>query len=769
MNSKALRLVLLVPILLALFSFLQSLSPIHSPLTQLAMTPPAGFGTIMLALVWIIYLSGYKYGRKLLLIIGILSLALTLTIIASHFLNFTFRFESLLVPAPRSNTPFLLNLSFMFLACYIVQTLAYWLPRTKLIVNIMLGVILFMVLLSIFGHFYQLSGIPQEALLLPMPFGAIIGFLVLILVIFSYTNHMDRLYLNTEILVSFMAMFIAILGANVVIYRNIHSTANALIRIDETRQILIDTYNVNYYLNIAQTEAQTYGASTNPAYISLYQNNRQSYYKAISQVELESGGLNTKSIGQPIRTIANLGGQVISIGDSIVGEQHTLSSMAQASADEKMNNDMGQVGQQIKGLSLGYTSQLNVLTLQEVSGAKGIMLGVSIASALSVLFIIFTPLFIRQTIQKLAIAHDRLGDSNRLLYDEKSRAEAILASISDGLFAVDTHKVITIFNQAAEDMTGIQREAALGKRYEEVTRFLSTEQDKTFDFTNKALQGITSYLTHNVTLSRSDEQKLDVQISASPIKNKSGSVVGAIVVFRDRSHEQELETAKDEFVSLASHQLRTPATATKQFLAMFLQGYAGNIDDRQRFFLQEAYDNNEQGIHIIEDLLNITRLESNTLKVVKEKIELGQFLKTNVQQHEVFARKSKQNIHLITPSKPIEMETEVSLLEMAVDNLITNALKYSDEGDDITVRLTAGDDRIAIAVEDSGIGMKEEDIPKLFQRFTRLDDPQKQYVSGTGIGLYLVKKIVKRLRGTIKVESEYGKGSTFTLEFKPSE
>jgi two-component system phosphate regulon sensor histidine kinase PhoR len=237
------------------------------------------------------------------------------------------------------------------------------------------------------------------------------------------------------------------------------------------------------------------------------------------------------------------------------------------------------------------------------------------------------------------------------------------------------------------------------------------------------------------------------------------------VVFRDRTSEQALENAKDDFVSLASHQLRTPATATKQFLAMFLEGYAGKIDDRQRMFLQQAYDNNELGIAIIEDLLNATRLESNRLKVVKEKIELTHFLKMTADQHKPLAERNGQTIKVVVPHKHVYIESDDSLLGMAVDNLVTNALKYSPEDSTVTIRLTDGP-YVTIEVSDTGIGIQKSDISKIFERFSRLEDPQKQHVSGTGIGLYLVRRIVQVLHAKIKVESIYGKGSTFILKFK---
>jgi len=773
MNAKVLRMAICLLIAVALVTLLQPLLPDHSYLAQFFhVTSFASFGIalLLLAIVWFLYISGYRYARQLLFWQGVLGLLVTGGVLVGYFSNHTIFLERQLIPV--TNRPFLLNLSLMFLACYAIQIVSYWLPRTRVIVNACVAVILFMVLLSTFGHLYNIPGIREDALLLPMPFGTILFFLVLSLIVFAHTNHMARLYLNSQIVISFAAMFIAILGANIAVYKNINKTVNVLYRGGVTQQVLFGTYSIDLYLDNAQLAIEAYETSGNQQYIVAFQSDRQGFRKAITALNSQSAAvLGSSGINRSIVSVAQLGNKMFAIGNSVVSQKHFESppETIRSRNDELMSTYVNQAQVGIQSIDLTYDSKLKSLSAQESSAARSVILGLSTASSLSLLFIIFTPLFIRETIRKLSIAQANLRRTNRLHLEEKSRAEAVLASISDGLFAVDNNKLITVFNHAAEEMTGLRAESVLGRRYDELSHFVFTnDHDKTLDFTEKALHGTTIHLTHHAVLGRQNGQRLGVQVSASPIRDITGLVVGAIIVFRDRSSEQALENAKDEFVSLVSHQLRTPATATKQFLAMFLQGYGGHLDKRQRRFMQEAYDNNELGLNIIEDLLNITRLESNKLRVVKEKIEVAEFLRSAIKEHEAFATRSEQRIRLVAPTKPIYIETEVNLLDMAVDNLITNALKYSNAGQTVTVRLTDGKE-VRIAVSDNGIGIKNEDIPKIFERFIRLEDPQKQYISGSGIGLYLVKKIAKRLHATIRVESEYGKGSTFTLTLKPLE
>jgi PAS domain S-box-containing protein len=764
MKAKTLRFVMLVPAILALLSLLKTLFPAHGTTSQLFMTPITIVGMLALSITWFFYLSGYRYTRLIMLVEGLVSLAGIGVVFLGYFRHFNYPGKHFIAP---TNEKFLLNLASLFLLCYLVQVMAFWLPRmkAKVFINAALAITLFIVLLSLFGHVYSFGGIPQETLLLPMPLGGILSFFVWVLVVYVHTNRMERLYLSSRIILSFATMFLAILGANAVIYHNISKTANVSYKVGEAQEIVSETYNLNFYLGSAQAKAQVYGLSGDPQYAAAYQSDQESYLETISGLENQLAQEHASaSVLQSISTVAHLGTQVLTLGDSIVSNTSPVMTQSkETTTDKAMDAATDQVLVRVKGITAVYTNQLDQLTGKEITGASGIILGVSITSAFSILLFLFTPLFIRQTIHDLSTARDQLEESSRLFSEEKTRAETILSSISDGLFAVDGDGVITLFNHAAEEISGIKRGTALGRQYSDVLHF-----NTTLDFTAKALHRVTSHLSHNAVLSRADGKAVDVQVSASPVLNRVGTLTGAIIMFRDRSSEQALENAKDDFVSLASHQLRTPATATKQFLAMFLQGYAGDIDDRQRLFLQQAYDNNEIGIQIIEALLNITRLESNKFKPMKEKIDLNEFLQSAVTQHDVLAKKNNQTVKLVAPAKHIFIEADVNLLTMAVDNLITNALKYSHDDSAVTVHLSDGH-RATIAVSDHGIGIKEEDIPKLFMRFSRLQDPQAEYVVGTGIGLYLVKQIAHKLHATIKVESVYGKGSTFTLTFNPME
>lgn len=759
------RIAAILPAFIALPSLLQNIVPLHIS-HHLLMDPNTAFGLIAVCIIWFYFLSGYKYGNIIMPIMGLISVPNTLLIIFSNATGIDFPFEHIFFD-PHKAAPFMLNLAITFTGIYIIEIIYRWLPKALLYVNALLAITLFVAILSISGHLYNLGQIVTSPLLMPIPPAAILCFLILSLAIFFHANKIHHLYLNRKIILSFVMMFVAIVGANIVVYKNFNRTASVTNEITKTRQTLIEVYEIDIQLDSMQSDAKTYEATGSLAKLQEYNRGKQLYLDAMQHLKAVALQKDDQQIIQAVAGVDGLGIKILATTDRITTErQHgILPAASRTSNDEVLDTYRDQMLNNIRSLTAIYSSQLNEMVVAGAYGNRGIVTGVSISSALSVLLIIFTPLFIRQTIRKLYLTQERLKKSYRQQYEERSRAQAVLTSIGDGILAIDPSNVVIIFNQAAEKITGLKADDVVGTGYGGVLHFTADNGDKSLlDFIPKALQGEQSQVSH-VSIAHKSGRRVELQISASPVKTTQGDVVGAIIVFRDRTAEQALESAKDEFVALASHQLRTPATATKQFLAMFLQGYAGDITERQRMFLQEAYDNNELGLNIIEELLNIARLESNQIKIEKQHVNASELLQKEAEQHSALAAKNKQTIILDIPKTTITIFADPSMLSMVLDNLITNALKYTLEGGTIGLRLEKKGHKVIIAVSDTGIGIKKADIPKIFGRFSRLEDPHKQHVSGTGIGLYLVKKIVDMHRAKIKVESEYGKGTTFTVEF----
>jgi PAS domain S-box-containing protein len=224
-----------------------------------------------------------------------------------------------------------------------------------------------------------------------------------------------------------------------------------------------------------------------------------------------------------------------------------------------------------------------------------------------------------------------------------------------------------------------------------------------------------------------------------------------------------LNRAKDEFISLASHQLRTPATGVKQYLGMVLEGFAGGITDEQQEMLAQAYDSNERQIAIVNDILKVAQADSGKVVLDKNDVDIVRLMKAVLNEHASKFAARRQKVQAKFPDKPIVVSIDEGRLRTVLDNLIDNASKYTFEGKNITVRITQKKQHVLIAIKDQGVGIANEDADKLFHKFSRLDNSLSKSVDGTGLGLYWAKKVVDLHGGSISVVSDPGKGSTFTV------
>lgn len=230
-----------------------------------------------------------------------------------------------------------------------------------------------------------------------------------------------------------------------------------------------------------------------------------------------------------------------------------------------------------------------------------------------------------------------------------------------------------------------------------------------------------------------------------------------------RAQRAEVQSAKDDLLSLASHQLRTPATVVKQYVGMLLQGYGGELSFQQKEMLKNAYVSNERQLQIINQILYVARLDAGQLKLQKERFDIAALLRDIVREHEAAVRDAGQKIIRKIPRKKIEVTGDPQYIYMAIDNLITNASKYTPESGRINVTLDQRDNGVSIRVADTGVGLSEEETKFIFEKFTRGNSEMTAEVSGSGIGLYLVKQIASLHKGKISVEPNEPVGTVFTL------
>lgn len=231
----------------------------------------------------------------------------------------------------------------------------------------------------------------------------------------------------------------------------------------------------------------------------------------------------------------------------------------------------------------------------------------------------------------------------------------------------------------------------------------------------------------------------------------------------NRQKQQEVQSAKDDLLSLASHQLRTPATVVKQYVGMLLQGYGGELTQKQTGMLKHAYDSNERQLLIINQLLYVARLDAGRITLHNEKTDIRELLDQVFHEQLVESRQRHQKLFYRQPKKPVVAEVDPQYFHMAIDNLVSNAVKYTPEKGSITLAVRKSANEVQVSVQDNGIGIDEERQKMIFDKFTRLENEMAADVSGSGIGLYLTDQIVNLQGGHIEVKSTPGNGSTFTV------
>ena len=278
---------------------------------------------------------------------------------------------------------------------------------------------------------------------------------------------------------------------------------------------------------------------------------------------------------------------------------------------------------------------------------------------------------------------------------------------------------------------------------------------------------IVTYGNRQLTSLAQRKQPQEILVGGTLFSALLASLLFIIMTNRARSiseeKNREVQEAKDSLISLASHQLRTPATGVKQFIGMLLEGYAGKITGEQREMLEKAYQSNERQIDIINQILHVTRADSGRLVLHKKKVEINQVIQNIIDEYGKAIDKRGQTV-IFSKDKPLtHVCVDPQYFAMAVDNLISNASKYSHKNTTIHISTEQHGRDTVIRVADSGVGIHPRDMHRLFQKFSRIDNELSIEAGGNGIGLYLCRQIVLLHNGRITAESRAGSGSVFTI------
>lgn len=349
----------------------------------------------------------------------------------------------------------------------------------------------------------------------------------------------------------------------------------------------------------------------------------------------------------------------------------------------------------------------------------------------------------------------QLGDRIRATTEQHNELEAVLASMREGLIAVDTEERILTLNLAAGSLLGIDISTAKGHTIQEMIRNADLQR-----FLGRVLmeQGLTEaeIILHGM------ETKF-LQVSGTVLRDSGGRKIGALIVLNDITRLRRLEDIRREFVANVSHELKTPVTSIKGFVETL---HEGAIEDKEnaRKFLEIISKQADRLNAIIEDLLSLSRIEQEAergeIQLAEENLKI--VFETAIRDFE--KRAEERNIKVtLNCGDDIRVKANTRLLEQAVGNLLDNAIKYSEPGSAVEVEVVKNENEVAIEVSDHGCGIAPEHLPRLFERFYRVDRARSREMGGTGLGLAIVKHITQAHGGYVAVESTIGKGSTFTI------
>lgn len=260
-----------------------------------------------------------------------------------------------------------------------------------------------------------------------------------------------------------------------------------------------------------------------------------------------------------------------------------------------------------------------------------------------------------------------------------------------------------------------------------------------------------------------DGELRHLRAEGQSLADYSGRATTIIGTVRDTTEERMLDQSKNEFVSLASHQLRTPATVVKQYLAMLLDGYAGDLSEKQRIFLQTASDTNERQIAIVNNLLDVAQLESGKVQLTLTKIDLPLLIEDLIKEFTPRAADKQQELKFSSRYRHLYCRADQHYLRTVLENIIDNAMRYTMPKKSVTIRLAKESGAAVISVIDQGVGIAPKDLSKLFKKFSRIENVATFQEEGAGLGLYWSKKVVALHGGRLEVESTYGKGSVFKI------
>ena len=347
----------------------------------------------------------------------------------------------------------------------------------------------------------------------------------------------------------------------------------------------------------------------------------------------------------------------------------------------------------------------------------------------------------------------RLTQEN--LEQESKRLHSILSYMTDGVLATNRRGKITMINDMAKKQLGVQKEDVLNKS---ILELLKIEDE----FELRDL--ITQIPELMIDSQDGNGEYLSLRVRFALIRRESGFISGLVAVLHDTTEQEKEERERRLFVSNVSHELRTPLTSVKSYLEALDEGALS--EPVAPDFIKVSLDETNRMMRMVTDLLHLSRIDNATSHLDVELINFTAFITFILNRFDKMRGPDEEKKYDLVRDYPITsvwIEIDTDKMTQVIDNILNNAIKYSPDGGKITVTMKTTDDQMILSISDQGLGIPKQDLPRIFDRFYRVDRARSRAQGGTGLGLAIAKEIVKQHEGFIWAKSEYGKGSTFTI------
>ena len=347
----------------------------------------------------------------------------------------------------------------------------------------------------------------------------------------------------------------------------------------------------------------------------------------------------------------------------------------------------------------------------------------------------------------------RLTQEN--LEQESKRLHSILSYMTDGVLATNRRGQIIMINDMAKRQLGVERDDALNQN---ILELLKIEEEY------ELRELITQSPELMIYSQNLNGEYISLRVRFALIRRESGFISGLVAVLHDTTEQEKEERERRLFVSNVSHELRTPLTSVKSYLEALDEGAL--TEPVAPDFIKVSLDETNRMMRMVTDLLHLSRIDNETSHLDVELINFTAFITFILNRFDKMKSQDEEKKYELMRDYPITsvwIEIDTDKMTQVIDNILNNAIKYSPDGGKITVNMKTTDDQMILSISDQGLGIPKEDLPKIFDRFYRVDKARSRAQGGTGLGLAIAKEIIKQHKGFIWAKSEYGKGSTFTI------